>query len=315
MRGVSVERGGNFSLARGLLVFEAEWEGEGARVAVYGRDGRLKDAIDSETWLDDLTLSRDGRRVALMKDAGEGQTGSGGFDVWTIDLDRKMFSRATFGTSDDDPVVSPDGTKIAFAHDGDLYVRAINGTGEPKLLVDSNADIVPCDWARDGTILYTDVETGTDDLFSVPESGGTPKRLTSTPFRELTPQVSPDGRWLAYTSNDGGDAQIYITRWPSLDGRWRVSKETAAMPRWGGDSRTLYFMSSDRKIYRATIEASGAEPTLALPEELLRTNYDGSYTARNYRWAVAPDGSTFYVLEAPPGHEARPSAISLVTNP
>jgi Tol biopolymer transport system component len=312
MRGVDPWGGGTFSLARGLLVFLPRGETEGSRITIYGRDGKVKDAIDTPTYLDDLTISRDGKRAAVAKFAPNEPNA---IDVWTVDLDRKMLSRATFGDADDDPVFSPDGAKIAFAHDGDLFVRPANGSGEPALIVDSKHDIVACDWAQDGTIVYTDIEDGMDELFAVPATGGKPRRLTTTPFREMTPQISPDGRWLAYTSTESGDAQIYVARWPALDGKWRVSKESAAMPRWGGDSRGLYFLSRDRKIFRATIAAGAGEPALELPEELFHTNYAGNYTARNSRWAVSPDGSSFLVLEAPPGKEARTTSITLVTQP
>jgi dipeptidyl aminopeptidase/acylaminoacyl peptidase len=183
------------------------------------------------------------------------------------------------------------------------------------LLVESDDDIVTADWTTDGWILYTDIEAGVDDMFAVPERGGKPRRLSTTPFRELTPEVSPDGRWLAYTSDEGGDPQIYLTRWPSLDGKWRVSRESAAMPRWAGDGRTLYFMTWDRRIFRATVAPGSLEPVLGLPEELFRTNYTGSYVARTARWTVLPDGSGFLVLEAPPGQANRATSLVLVTQP
>jgi Tol biopolymer transport system component len=314
VEGVESWNGGVFSLARGFLVFLEQGERRGSRITVYGRDGKVLDTIDSDRFLDDLTISRDGRRAAVMKSSTGGQSGQTD-DVWVLDLERKMFSRATFGEEDDDPAFSPDGARIAFAHGGDLYVRTTNGSGEPKRLVDTDADIVVCDWTRDGWIVYTDVDSGADDMFAVPETGGKPRRLTTTPFRELTPQVSPDGRWMAYTSNEGGEAQVYVTRWPSVEGKWQVSKESAAMPRWSGDGRSLYFMSQDRRIFRATIGPGGAEPVLGLPKELFRTNYDGSYTARNSRWTVLPDGSRFLVLETPPGKAVRTSALMLLTHP
>ena len=250
-----------------------------------------------------------------MKSSAVAQSGSDTVDVWTLDLGRKIFSRATFGENDDDPVFSPDGNKIAFAHEGDLYTRATNGSGDPVLLVKTDYDLVTSDWTNDGWILYTDISEGTDDMFAVPDGGGESRRLSKTPFRELTPQVSPDGRWLAYTSNEGGDPQIYLTRWPSVEGKWRITKETAAMPRWAGNSRTLYFLTADRRIFRATVAPGSSEPVLGLPEELFRTNYDGNYTARTSRWDVLPDGSGFLVLEALPGQSTRSTSLVLVTQP
>ena len=109
------------------------------------------------------------------------ERGLGTIDVFTLDLGRKIFSRATFGESDDDPVFSPDGTKLAFAHAGELYVGAADGSGEAKRLVESKDDIVTCDWTADGWILYTDLDAGSDDMFAVREAGGEPRRLSTTP--------------------------------------------------------------------------------------------------------------------------------------
>ena len=307
--------GWTFALAPGLLVFAAEHALRGSRITVYGPDGKVRETIDSDTQLDDLTVSRDGRRAAVMKSSAVSRTGSDTVDVWTLDLDRKIFSRATYGETDDDPVFSPDGARIAFAHGGDLYTRATNGSGEPALRVESSNDIVTSDWSADGWILYTDIAAGTDDMFAVPEAGGTPRRLSTTPFRELTPQVSPDLRWLAYTSDEGGDAQVYLTRWPGLDGKWRVSKESAAMPRWSGDGRTLYFLTQDRRVFRVRVAPGAGEPVLGLPEELFRTNYAGSYTTRACRWAVLPDSSGFLVLETLPGQSTFSTTLVLVTQP
>jgi Tol biopolymer transport system component len=315
VEGVDPWRGGAFALAPGMLVFGVRREARGARITVYGRDGKVLETIDSDTYLDDLAVARDGRRIAVMKASLVTQAESDTIDVWTLDLDRKIFSRVTYGEDDDDPVFSPDGSRLAFAHKGGLHVRATNGSGEPALLAKSRADIVPADWTTDGWIVYTDFEDGSEDMFAVREGGGEPRRLSATPFREQTPQVSPDARWLAYSSNEGGDPQIYLTRWPALDGKWRVSRESAAMPRWAGDGRTLYFMGRDRSIFRATVGPGSSEPVLGLPEELFRTNFDGSYTSRTSRWAVLPDGSGFLVLEALPGQTTPSTSLVLVTQP
>ncbi|MCB1009714.1 MAG: PD40 domain-containing protein, partial [Acidobacteria bacterium] len=312
--GVSRSYAGMFSAAAGLLVYAPSSDESGTRILIYDRSGQTIDQIDSETYLDDLVLSADGRRLAVMK-AASGDAGDRSIDVWTVDLARKVFNRATYGERDDDPVFSPDGKAIAFAHEGNLYRRPADGAGEPKLLVDSDADIVTQDWTRDGWIVYSDLVDGGEELFVVREDGGEPRRLTTTPFNEGHGVVSPDGRWLAYVSDEGGDWQVYLTTWPEVAGKWRVSTESAGMPQWSRDGRELLYLSARSKLMRATIGAGSGAPEIGLAEEMFAVDSAVNYSARKTRWAASPDGERFYVLGAIPGEKTDDPALFLVTNP
>jgi Tol biopolymer transport system component len=232
-----------------------------------------------------------------MKEGSESKGGGATVDVWRLDLERRIFDRVTYGEIDDDPVFSPDGTRIAFAHQGDLYLKPANGSGEPTLLAKKTADIVTNDWTADGQILYSDVDGGAEDLFAIPPTGGEARRLTKTPFNERNATVSPDGRWLAYASDEGGDMQVYLTAWPSLDGKWRVSSEKGAMPRWRRDGRELFFLAHNQRLMSATVAADGRAPVLGLPQPLFEVHKQATYLARTSRWAAAPDGNRFLVLE------------------
>ena len=296
--GVDGSAGGAFTVAAGLLVFSPKTEREGSRVTIYDRSGNAIDKIDSDGFLDDLTLSPDGRTVAVMKRGGESADGGNVVDVWRLDLERKIFDRVTYGEDDDDPVFSPDGSQLAFAHDGDLFVKPTNGSGEPKLLAKKIGDIVTNDWTGGGQIIYSDiVEGGGEDLFVIAASGGEPRRLTKTPFSERNAMVSPDGRWLAYASDESGDMQVYLTAWPSLDGKWRVSSDKAAMPRWRHDGRELYFLAHDQHLMSATVEPDGRAPKLGLPRRIFAVHKQVTYLARTSRWAAMPAGDRFLVLE------------------
>jgi len=312
--GVSGSYAGMFSASAGLLVYAPSSGTSGSRISIYDRSGQRIDQIDSETFLDDLVLSADGRRLAVMK-AASGDSGERSVDVWTVDLARKVFNRATYGERDDDPVFSPDGKAIAFAHEGDLYRRPADGAGEPQLLVDSDADIVTQDWTKDGWIVYSDLVDGGEELFAVREDGGEPKRLTTTPFNEGHGVVSPDGRWLAFVSDEGGDWQVYLTTWPEATGKWRVSTESAGMPQWSRDGRELLFLSAKSKLMRATIGAGSGAPEIGLAEELFAVDGGANYSARKTRWAVSRDGERFYVLGAIPGEKTDGPDLVLVTNP
>ena len=298
--GVDDNGGGEFTVAAGLLVYAPEAARQGSRVTVYDRDGKTIEQIDADGFLDDMTLSPDGRLAAVMKRSETAGEQSDAIDVWRLDLERKIFDRVTYGESDDDPVFSSDGAQIAFAHDGDLFVKPANGSGEPVLVAKKAGDIVTNDWTADGTIVYTDLPDGNEDLFAIAATGASgtePRRLTKTPFSERNAVVSPDGRWLAYASDESGDMQVYLTAWPSLDGKWRVSNDKAAMPRWRRDGRELFFLAHDQHLMSASVAVDGREPKLGLPRPLFEVQRQVTYLARTTRWAVMPDGERFLVLE------------------
>jgi len=288
---------GQFSVAAGLLVYAPLPERRGSRITIYDRSGKAVDRIDADGYLDDLSLSPDGRVAVLMKEGTLSKGGGETIDVWQLDLERRIFDRLTYGESDDDPVFSPDGTRIAFAHQGDLYLKPANGSGEPKLLAKKLTDIVSTDWTAEGLILYSDIDNGAEDLFAIAAGGGEPRRVTRTPFNEYNAAVSPDGRWLAYASDEGGDVQVYLTAWPSLDGKWRVSSEKSAMPRWRGDGRELFFLAHNQRLMSATVALDGRVPALGVPKPLFEVHRQVTYFARTSRWAVMPDGNRFLVLE------------------
>jgi len=312
--GVDDAFSGMFSAASGLLVYAPSRAELGARISIYDRTGKRIDEIDSDTYLDDLVLSPDGRRAAVMK-TSTGADNDRTVDVWSVDLARKVLSRATYGENDDDPVFSPDGKEIAFAHKGSLYRRPVDGAGEPQLLVESESDIVTQDWTRDGWILYTDLTEGEEDLFAVRAEGGDPKHLTTTPFSEGRAQVSPDGKWLAFASDEGGDWQVYVTTWPEISGKWRVSTESGSAPQWILGGRELLYLSAGSKVMRVAIDGQATPPEIGLAEEMFGVDPSVNYAVRKARWAPTPDGERFYVLETIRNESSDGSALVLVTNP
>jgi len=314
--GVLDDSSGMFSSAAGLLVFAPSslLQNSGSRISIYDRAGKRIDAIDSETFLDDLVVSRDGLQAAVMK-ASSSEGNDRTSDVWTVDLTRKLFSRATRGGGDDDPVFSPDGREIAFARGGDLYRAPVDGTGEPKLVAKKILDIVTQEWTPDGWIVYTDLENNGEDLYAIRADGGEPKRLTRTPFDERTPQVSPDGHWLAYAANDDGNWQVYLCHWPEMTGRWRLSTVSGAAPQWLHGGREVVYLSSDSKLMRVGLDLGGATPKIGLAEEMFAVDPSSGFSARKERWAASPDGDRFYVLESKSEKGVTADRLVLMTNP
>src|SRR5262249_27607716 len=152
--------------------------------------------------------------------------GSGG-DSWFIDLNQDRMQRLTFdaGQENSSPIWSPDGLRVAFASrrsgkDG-LYVKAADGAAMEELITESDVAKVPMSWSPDGKLLIYVQNSGTGDVWAVPTGGDKkPFPILQSQFNEVFPQVSADGKWIAYQSNETGRPEIYVKPFPSGPGKW-----------------------------------------------------------------------------------------------
>jgi Tol biopolymer transport system component len=174
----------------------------------------------------------------------QGQDGS----VWIVDLQRGSSSRLTFGPGlDDNAIWSPDGQQIVFASTRNggvrnIYRKNANGTGEEELLLKTDNTKFPTDWSG-GYVLYTEV-TSSPHVWALPLSGDRkPIRLVNSPSTESHARLSPDGRWIAYTSLSETD-RVYVQPFPRGSGKWQVSTTTGFLPRWRGDGRELFYLNT-----------------------------------------------------------------------
>ncbi|HEU4763448.1 MAG TPA: protein kinase [Gemmatimonadales bacterium] len=251
-----------------------------------------------------MALSPDGRQLAV----GAG-LGSGALSIWIKQLDRGPFSRLTFNGSDRRPAWSPDGRMIAFIRDsglgGSVFGRRADGAGTDRLLVHLDRQLQEVTWSPDGKWLVVRTDNGTagaGDIVGIRTSGDTtPVPLAATRFTELSPAVSPDGRWLAYASNETGTNEVYVRRFPDSEGGQRqVSAHGGAEPRWSRDGRTLYYLDNDSRLMAAEVrtapefEVTAIKPLFDAPPYILRDGFHQSYE-------VAPDGRSFLFLHQRPG--------------
>jgi eukaryotic-like serine/threonine-protein kinase len=187
------------------------------------------------------TLSPDGRRLAL--------TSAG--DIWVYELGRGSMTRLTFGGGYSDLLWTNDGHYILFRAAGGIsWIRA-DGTGQPQPLTHSNNQQFPNSFTSDGKVLaFLEVipATGASDAWTVSvessNSGlraGKPKVFLRTPFNERMPMISPDGRWMAYQSNESGAAQVYVLGFPDGHGKRQISVDGGGYPLWSRDGRELFF--------------------------------------------------------------------------
>ncbi|HTR22305.1 MAG TPA: hypothetical protein VMH88_15760, partial [Gemmatimonadales bacterium] len=268
-------------------------------VVRVARDGAVTQ-IDT-SWFgqfNSLALSPDGREEAV----GVG-TGSG-LNVWVKRLDRGPFTRLSFGNSDRRPAWSPDGRLVAFIRDsgGTSTVRArpADGSGAERLLVRLDRLVQEVTWSRDGgwLIMRTDNgTTGAGDILGVRTSGDTtPVPLASSPYTELHPALSPDGRWLAYSSNESGTPEVYVRPFPNTaSGRWQISNSGGTAPRWSPNGRELYFLTGNGAQLMAAQFAT--TPTFAVLS--VHPLFDASrfiIDAFHQSYDVTPDGRSFLFL-------------------
>jgi serine/threonine-protein kinase len=236
-------------------------------------------------------VSPDGSRVAVVVD--------GDISVW--DNVRSTLTRLTFDASEEvSPLWTADGTRIAFAsRDKGIFWKASDGTDESQRLLDS-LRARPSAWALDGTLLYDDL----NDIWRL-SMAGTPKaeRLLATNFVETRPALSPDGRWLAYESNESGQFEIYVRPFPDISrGRWLVSTSGGVDPLWAPDGHALFYRApsaglQNQRLMSVTVESKDASFVAHAPESLFSdTGINVASDARNYD--VAPDGERFLFAKA-----------------
>lgn len=240
--------------------------------------------------------------------------------------------RLTFDSSQENasPIWSPDGTRMVFQslRNGKwgLYQKNADGTGAEELLTESERQKWPSTWTPDGlSILYVIVDPKTrHDVWLLPLTGDhQPRPLLTGPAIEYFPQVSPDGRWLAYTSSEGGTMQVFVKPFPTGSGRWLVSGSGIAdFPRWRGDGKELFYLTnsvSGGAVMSVAVNGSGGSFVAETPTALFTPpgQFGGGFghTGNFFVYAVSRDGQRFLMPQpvAGPGGASAPT-INVILN-
>jgi serine/threonine protein kinase len=268
-----------------------------SRLAWLGRDGREISTVATLEEVDDLRLSPEGLRVAI----GVNDPRTGSSDIWVYDLTRNTSTRLTAEpTQEDRPVWTADGSRLVFHSDRngphDLFeIPAAGGAVRPFLErpgVQMAEDVSP------DALLYghSDRATG-EDIWILPLSGERkPQPFLKTRFNESGARFSPDGRWIAYDSDESGSVEVYVSPREGGGARTRVSTAGGFWPRWRRDGRELFYCAPGRRMMAASVQAGpGFEADPA--RELFRVES----TLLDYD--VSADGRRFLVSSAlkPPG--------------
>jgi Tol biopolymer transport system component/predicted Ser/Thr protein kinase len=295
----------------GLLAYEAGTGGGLSQPVWFDRSGKQLDTLATPASMDSPRLSHDGRRAALTIQDSQGRG-----DIWIYDLARRTSTRFTFDPADDfDPVWSADDTRIVFSSSrkggGDLYQKAATGAGSDELLFASDDRKVATDWSRDGRVLiFMTLGTKTRaDLWALSLADRKPTVFLQTEFVESSGQLSADGRWMAYTSNESGRLEVYVQPFPGPGGKWQVSRDGGAWPAWRGDGKELFFLGTDRKLMGVDVK-TGSGFEAGDPRALFTTRIKLGTFTREYD--AAADGKRFLVNSSIGEENVAP--ITLVQN-
>jgi Tol biopolymer transport system component len=256
-------------------------------------------------------LSPDGRRVAVGITEHETQ-------VWLYDLSRETLTRLTFERNlNYNAVWSPDGKRIAFQSSKEgppnLFWQLADGSGGlERLMTTSEYPQVPMSWSPDGQLLaFIELNPTTGrDIWVLRLTDLKTQPFLRTPFDESVPRFSPDGRWLAYISNESGRHEIYVQPYPGPGGKWQISTEGGTEPAWNPNGRELFYRSGAKMMAVDIV----TQPGLAAgkPRVLFEGKYEPSpATSPNYD--VSPDGQRFLMLKRSEQQEAA-TQINIVLN-
>ncbi len=265
-----------------------------------------------------MRFSTDGKRLAFSKPRALGE------DLWVKDLDQDTPSRLSFLDGLNRwPVWTPDGKNIVFkstnpAGPGLYWIRS-DGSGAPQRLTDGKLDESPYSFWPDGKRLAfsSDGFGSNPDIFTAAIEGdqgqgaggvrlGKPELFLGTPFQERYPAFSPDGRWLAYSSNESGIAEVYVRPFPGPGGRWQISTGGGVFPQWSQDGHELLFETPDGRVMASGYAAKGDSFAAGKPRVWSETRLVNINNVITY--ALAPDGKRIAAmvdetsLEKPPTH-------------
>jgi len=246
------------------------------------------------------SLSPDGQRVAIWN--GE----NGIYDIWIADALRGSLTRLTFSNLGDGPVGAiwtPDGKRVIYAltlNAFKLAWRAADGTGAEEELLSGSGRLLPMACSPDGQLLlFYRRQAGHGDLWVLPLVGERKAwPLIESPFDKTAAQISPDGHWLAYASNESMRQEVFVQPFPGLGGKWQISSNGGAEPQWSRNGRQLFYLNGD-KMMVADVGTRGGF-TASAPRLLFDRPYAHGVIFANERasYDVAPDGQHFLMLKA-----------------
>ncbi len=251
---------GGFSFSKnGLLVVAPGTPGQLRQLTWFDLEGKALGTSGEPAAIQQLVVGPDDRRAVATVFGGGGSL----LHLWVYDLVRGVASRFTFGNEGYvNPVWSPDGRQIAYGRlDGTILVKSADGSSEAKPLASGLPNPFPSSWSPDGryiAISAQDLKAGGLDVWIVPvDSNEKPRPFVATPASEREPYFSPDGRWIAYQSDESGRQELYVAPFPGPGEKRLISSGGTELGsgRWSPDGRQIFYQSPDRKLVAVDVIA------------------------------------------------------------
>src|SRR5262249_32372825 len=306
LEGVATSFGGfaDYSFSdSGDLVYRPDSTEEKTTMVWVDRTGKVEPLNAPPRAYANPIVSPDGQRVAMSIGSGSQQIS----DIWVYDLGRRTLTKLTYGFLNFAPAWTPDGRRVMFRNRGEsgqngIFWAPADGSGPPELLAASDEPATPGSWLPDGSALvfYQGNPGRTVEISVLAVQGGSgdsSRRPRALIKNGRMPQFSPDGRWLAYVSNESGVQQVYVQPFPSLVGKWQVSTDGGDFSALGRSGRGLVYRNGN-KMMAVDIETKEAFRA-GVPKVLFEGGYATSPAGLQPGWGydVSPDGKRFLMIK------------------
>jgi eukaryotic-like serine/threonine-protein kinase len=273
----------------------------------YDRSGKELGQVGEAGVVANPNLSPDGSRVVM----NIADVKANNINVWISDFNHTSNTRFTFDTAEDDVGVwSRDGAIVAYRSTSriatEILLKQVQGLSSPTNIFQGGApgsgtqatdDLVPNSWSLDDKQLLCSYQPGGGGirLALLPVSGGKLAPFLTTKSNQTNGQISPDGKWVAYASDESGDWEIYATSFPSGEGKWQISRGGGTEPRWRGDGKEIYYIGGKATLTAVPVNTEGGFST-GSPTPLFQTQFRTPVSSTDlFGYDVAKDGQRFLV--------------------
>jgi eukaryotic-like serine/threonine-protein kinase len=303
-----------FSASQSGMLAYLPGEGvSGTDLVLYDRSGNMIGTVGERAMFTDPNISPDGSKVAVGMYDNQTRV----YDIWIYDIQRGIRTRFTFDPINEQfPIWTDDGRSIVYSKSKEgvetLVMKSSIGAGVEEILTQSNRLMIPNSWSPDGKYLayFTagDPQTGFDSWILPIENGKDPYPFLQTQFNEGGPVFSPDGKWIAYASNESGRSEVYVRPFPEPGGKWQISTDGGSRPSWMNDGREIIYITENGTIMSAEISIKES----AIDVGTVRLLFETRASMFRKTYDVTPDGQLFVIDSLPEGDDAE--MITLIVN-
>ncbi len=287
-----------FSSDGTLVYVSSSGEGVQRRLVWVDRDGTIKPVTEIKRQFEEPRLSPDGMRFSVTIWEGRAR------HIWMYEIDRGILTPFPVEEQTYRAIWTPDGKRLIFSFERagaypDIFWMSSDGSGEAEELISSSTILTPTSWAPGGLVAYVEIgaTTGGGDIYvSSVEGERTTEPVIATPqYDEANAMFSPNGRWMAFTSNRSGRLEVYVRPFPGEGGVQQISTDGGLEPVWAQNGKELFYRNG-RKMMGVSVQ-TGATFKAENPELLFEGSYAYNFTGKTSNYDVTPDGQRFLMVE------------------